>query len=148
MEVDWRSRMADQKTPTPAEITIMAGGAVALVGSFFTFIGNGDFGVSAWGGGNFPVVTLMALFAFVMAVQIALTKFTGVNLPSIPGFTWVQVHLALGFFAALYALGFLIVKISGEDRKIGFWLVFIGCIGAFVGAILLSKERSGGAPAA
>ena len=137
--------MADQKAPTPAEIVIMAAGAVALIGSFLKFIGVGDIGKSAWGSGNFPIATLMVIFVVVMAVQIALTKFTNVNLPEIPGFSWVQVHLALGFVAALYAIAYLVVKTGGFERKIGFWLILIGCIGAFVGAILLSKERAGGA---
>jgi hypothetical protein len=123
----------------------MASGVVALLFSFFKFYGVGDFGSSAWASGLFPVATLMAIVAAVMAVQIALSKFAGVDLPDPPaGLTWVQVHLVLGFFAALYAIAWLIRSTGGADRKIGFWGVLIGCIGAFVGAIILYRERQGG----
>lgn len=142
--------MADQKAPTPAEIVIMAGGGVALIGSFLKFQGVEDFGSSSWASGNFPVVTLMTLFALISAVVVAL-RFAGVSLPDrVLGFSWPQIHLILGFFAALYALAFLVVKFGGADRKIGFWLVLIGCLGSLVGAFLLQKERGtvggGGAP--
>jgi hypothetical protein len=139
--------MADQKTPSPGEIVIMSGGALALIFSFFDFVGiPGGGGISAWGKTNFPVVTLMVIFVVVMAAQIALTRFAGVNLPEqVAGFSWVQIHLALGFFAALDALAFLVRSNGGYDRKIGFWMILVGSIGAFVGAILLQKERAGGA---
>jgi hypothetical protein len=138
------------KKPTPAEIVILASGAVALIFSFLKFFGVGDFGVSAWGSGLFPIATLMVIFVVAMAVVVALGLF-GVSLPDrLVGFTWTQVHLVLGFFAALYAIAFLIVDNGGSDRKIGFWGVLIGCLGAFVGAILLQREgtTSSGAPPA
>ncbi len=140
--------MADQRTPTPGEIVIMASGVVALIFSFFDFFGS-DFGGgrSAWGSGFFPIATLMVIFVVVMAAQIALTKLAGVALPDLPaGFTWEQVHLALGFFAALYALAWLIVDAGLLDRKVGFWLIFVSCIAAFVGAILLQRERAAAGP--
>jgi len=137
--------MAEIKTPTPAAIVLMASGAVALIGSFLDFQGFEDFGASAWSSGNFPVVTLMALFALVSGAVIALTRFAGVQLPAqVAGFSWTQIHLVLGFFAALYALAFLVVKI-GADRKIGFWLILIGCVGSLVGAIMLTKEPTAAA---
>jgi hypothetical protein len=140
-------QMAEIKTPTPAAIVLMASGALALVGSFLDFTGVGDFGASAWSSGNFPVVTLMALFALISGVVIALTRFAGVQLPAqVAGFSWTQVHLVLGFFAALYALAFLVVKTGGTDRKIGFWLILIACIGSLVGAILLQKEGTSAGP--
>ena len=132
--------MADQRTPTPAEIVIMAGGAVALVGSFLDFIGVDDFGSSAWASGNFPVVTLMAILATISGVVVALRRFAGVSLPQTwVGFTWNQIHLVIGFFATLYAVAFLLLDTAG-DKKIGFWLILIGCIATLVGAIMLDKE--------
>jgi hypothetical protein len=140
--------------PTPGEITIMAAGVVALIFSFFDFWGSpsvtvagqeiGGGGTSVWGKGLFPIATLMVLFVVIMAAHIALTKFANVQLPErVAGFSWVQVHLILGFFATLYAVAFLLVK-SGLDRKVGFWFILAACIAALVGAILLSKERAGG----
>jgi hypothetical protein len=136
-----------KKKPTPAEIVIMASGAVALIFSFFKFYGAGDFGTSAWGSGLFPTATLMAIFAAAMAVVVALGVF-GVSLPDrIVGFTWNQIHLVLGFFAALYAVAYLVVNTGLADKKVGFWGVLIGCLGALAGAIMLQREGStSGAP--
>jgi hypothetical protein len=131
--------------PTPGEITILAAGVVGLIASFLDFYGIGDAGSSVWSSGLFPVATLMVIFVIVMAVHVALTRFASVNLPDqVAGFSWVQIHLALGFFATLYALAYLVVKTGGVDRKIGFWLILAACIAALVGAILISKERVGG----
>ncbi len=47
--------MADRQSPTPAEITIMAAGAVMLIFSFLHFAGN----TSAWGSHLFPIATLL-----------------------------------------------------------------------------------------
>ena len=128
--------MADTKTPTPAEIAVMAGGALALIGSFLHY----RYASSLWSKGFLPSGTLMALFATAMAVVVAL-RFLNVSLPArVVGLSWIQVHLVLGFFAALYAIAFLIT--AGGGRKVGTWLVTIGCIAAFVGAIMMSRDSS------
>ena len=143
--------MAERSTtPTPGEITIMAAGVVALIFSFLKFykapVGPGH--VSAWGSGLFPVATLMVIFVVIMAAQIALAKFTNVVFPQrVLGFTMTQIHLVLGFFAALYAVAWLIRSKGGADFGIGFWFVLIACIAAFVGAILLLREREASPPA-
>ena len=151
------------KTVTPGELTIMASGAVALVFSFFDFYGGpdvpevelptgrtlgGSTGLSAWSSGLFPVATLMVIFCVLMGLHVALTKFANVHVPeTVAGFTWTQIHLVLGFVAALYAIAFLIVKKGGgTDTKIGFWMIFLACIGALVGAVLLRNEREGARP--
>jgi hypothetical protein len=134
--------MSVTNKPTTAEIVILAGGAVALVFSFFHFYGFGDAGVSAWGSGLFPVATLMVIFAVISAVVVAL-KIFGVSLPAnVLGFTWPQIHLELGFFAALYAVAYLLVSTGGTDKKIGFWGILIGCLASLVGGILLRNEGS------
>jgi hypothetical protein len=107
-------------------------------------------GVSAWSSSLFPLATYIAIIGVIMAAQVALTKFANVSLPDrVLGFTWPQLHIALGFFTVLIAVGFLIVDL-GPDKAIGFWISLIASIGLLVGAILLSKERSGapGAPPA
>lgn len=153
--------MAD-KNPSPGEITMMAGGAVALIFSFFAFykqdsvtIGDQSFGgdsLSAWSSGLFPAATLMVVFAAVVAVLVALTRFANVKLPAPPfGFTWEQIYLVLGFFATLYALAYLLVdRGGGVSLGIGYWFVLIGSVATLVGAILLLKERatSSGGPLA
>jgi asparagine N-glycosylation enzyme membrane subunit Stt3 len=132
--------MADRPAPTPAEIVIMVAGAVMIVFSFLDFVA----GASSWGTGSFPIVTLLPVYGLLMAVHIALTKFAGVNLPeSIAGFTWEQLHLAVGAMAALMAIAWLITDIG--DKKIGAWFEILGGIALLVGAVLLQRERQTGA---
>ena len=132
--------MADQKSPTPAELTIMIAGAVMLLFSFLHFAGNR----SAWGSGLFPIATLLPLYGLVMALQIGLTKFAGVKLPaSVLGFTWEQIHLSLGLMAGLMALGWLSTDYG--NKQIGQWFEIIGAIALVVGAVMLQHERNTGA---
>jgi hypothetical protein len=144
---------------TPGEIVIAAGAIVTLIFSFFHFYsypsgpsvrlpngttigGGGGGGVSAWGKGLIPVATLIVLLTVVMGVQIILTKVFNLDLgPGIAGFTWVQVHLALGFFAAVDAVAFLLVAKPG-DTGVGLIFMLIGSIACLVGAVLLSRERA------
>jgi hypothetical protein len=132
--------MAERQSPTPAEITIMAAGAVMLVFSFLHFAGDRN----AWQSGLFPIATLLPLYGLIMALEIALTKFASVKLPeSVLGFTWNQIHLALGAMAALMALGWLITDYG--DKQIGMWFEILGGIALAVGAVMLQRERNTGA---
>ncbi len=132
--------MADQQSATPGEITIMAAGAVMVIFSFTAFAGTR----SAWGKGLFPIATLLPLYGLIMGLQIALTKFARLKLPaSVLGFTWEQLHLALGVMAALMAFGWLSTDIG--DKKIGTWFEILGGIALVVGAVLLQHERNTGA---
>lgn len=129
----------DKKQPTPGEWAIVGGGAVALIGSFLDFAGD----TSAWGSGALPIVTLIPLYVVVMAVQVVLARFTGVRLPDrVAGFTWEQVHLVLGIFAALMALFWLIPV---DDTGAGLILMLLGAAAACVGAFMLQRERTTGA---
>jgi len=142
--------MADAKSPTPGEITIMAAAGVALIFSFFSFYSapGGFSDVTVWSSGLFPVATLMVIFVIVMGLQIALTKFLNLAFPDLPfGFTWEQVHLVLGLFAALYAVAYLLVNKGGYSFGIGFWFILIACVAALVGAVLLMRERAATPPA-
>jgi hypothetical protein len=147
----------DSKKVTPAEIVILAAGVVAFVFSFLPFYKaptvsvagitvHGGASVSAWGRGLFPVATLIPIFGIIMAAQIAVAKWASVRLPEhVLGFTWEQIHVALGLFAALLAICYLIVDKGGADFGFGFFLVLIGAIGLAVGAIMLQLERAGAA---
>jgi hypothetical protein len=131
--------MADQQSPTPGEITIMAAGAVMIIFSFLDFAGN----TSAWGKGLFPIATLLPLYGLVMAVQVALAKFASVDLPeSVLGFTWEQIHLALGAMAALMAIGWLLTDYG--NKQIGMWIEILGAVALVTGAVLLQRERNPG----
>jgi hypothetical protein len=138
---------------TPGEILIGAGALVTLVFSFFHFytspsisirgfsVGGG--GVSAWGSGLVPTATLIVFFTVIMGIQVILTKLANVDLgPGIAGFTWVQVHLALGFFAVIDSLAFMVVDKGGAGIGVGLIFMLIGSVACFVGAILLMNERA------
>jgi hypothetical protein len=131
--------MADRQAPTTGEIVIMVAGAVMLVFSFLDFVGT-----SAWGEGNFPIATLLPLYGTVMALQIVLTRFAGVQLPErVAGFTWEQVHLALGGLAALMGLAWLVTDTG--DKDVGLWFEVLGSFALVTGAVLLQRERQTGA---
>jgi hypothetical protein len=129
----------DRKKVTPAEIVIVVSGAVMLVASFLDVSSD----TSAWGTFFFPIVTLIPIYGVLMAGQIALTRFAKVQMPDdVAGFTWAQLQLVLGKFAALMALFWLIAM---PNREIGIWLLTLGALGAFGGALLLQTERRTGA---
>ena len=132
--------MANQQSPTPAEITIMSAGAVMIIFSFVSFVAD----TSTWGRGLFPIATLLPLYGLIMALQIALTRFASLNLPdSVLGFTWEQIHLALGSMAALMAIGWLLTDYG--PKQIGMWFEILGGIALVVGAVMLQHERNTGA---
>lgn len=143
-----------KRTPTPAEIVIMASGAVALIFSFFDFYKvDGPFGSdsqSAWSSGLFPLATYIPIIGVILGVGVALAVFAGVEMPEkIAGFTIPQVDLVLALFALLIGIGFLIRSKGGVDFGIGFWFLLIASIGMFVGAILqLQKPASSSPPPA
>ncbi|HTN78311.1 MAG TPA: hypothetical protein VMK16_01460 [Acidimicrobiales bacterium] len=132
--------MADQQSPTPGEITIMSAGAVMVIFSFVSFAGD----TSTWGKGLFPIATLLPLYGLIMGLQIALTRFASLKLPpSVLGFTWEQMHLALGAMAAVMAIGWLSTDLG--NRQIGMWFEILGGIALVVGAVMLQHERRTGA---
>jgi len=132
--------MADRQSPTPGEIVIMAAGAVMVIFSFLHFAGDRSTLQSPF----FPIATLLPLYGLVMGLQVALTKFAGVDLPdSVLGFTWEQIHLALGAMAALMAIGWLLTDYG--DKQIGEWFEILGGIALVVGAVMLQRERNTGA---
>ena len=122
----------------------MVAGVVALVASFLDFYTDPLNGFSVWSSGLFPAYTLMAVFVILMAIQVALAKLTSARPEPPLGFTWEQVHLVLGFFAMVYAIAFLLTDRGvGTDLGIGFWGILVACVAAFVGAVLLRRERGG-----
>src|SRR5688572_13977195 len=136
--------MADANKPTPGEITVLAGGAVALIASFLDFIGGDGYGSSSWSSNAlFPLGWLIALFSVLVAVQVALARFANVRTePKFAGLTWLQVDLFFAFFAVVLVVAWLIVDLGGADRKIGYWAMAIGAIAVFVGAILMVREAT------
>jgi len=132
----------DSQRTTRAEIVIIAAGVVTVIGSFLPFwdlplVGS----TNAWGRLLFPVATLMPVFGLVMAAQIAAARFGNVRFPDrVLSFTWPQVHLALGSFAALLALCYLVVDKGFMSFGLGYWIVLTGCLGLLTGAVMLDRE--------
>jgi len=154
----------DKLKLSPANIVILAAGAVMLIASFLTFyklsipkevfgsisIG-GSKSYSAWGGasgfGVFGIATVVVLCGIVMGAQVAVAGFAkGQTLPDkVLGLTWDQVHLALGFQAALLMFAFLIRSKGPLDFGIGFWLMLLAAIALLVGAIMRVTGAGAGA---
>ncbi|MGZ8734752.1 MAG: hypothetical protein ACXW1M_06155 [Acidimicrobiia bacterium] len=132
----------DQNRATRAEIMIIAAGAVTVIGAFLPFwevplVGS----TNAWGRLLFPVATLMPIFGLVMAAQVAAARFGSVRFPErVLSFSWPQVHLALGLFAALLALCYLVVDKGVMSFGFGYWIVLLGCLGLATGAVMLERE--------
>jgi len=127
---------------TPGEILILAGAVVTLIFSFLNFytapLGGG---INAWASRFVPVVTLIVLLTLIMAVQIVVTQLLDVDLGSgIAGFTWPQVHVALGFFATLESVAFLLVGKGGAGIGVGLIFMLIGSAVCLAGAILIGNE--------
>jgi hypothetical protein len=140
----------NQTKLSPANIVILAAGAVMLIASFLGFykysapiehiagitIG-GSTSYSAWSRGGFLIATLPALIGILMATQVALVAFANTNLPDkVLGLSWDQIHLVLGFQAALMMIAFLIRSKGGLDFGIGFWLMLLSGVALLVGAIM------------
>jgi hypothetical protein len=128
------------KSPTPAEWTILVAGAVVLFASFLDF----QTGASVWSKYVFPVPALLPLYGVIMAVQILVTTLLGLRLRArVAGFTWEQIHLVLGLMAGLMAVAWLVTD-TGK-KPIGQWLLIAGGAALAIGAIRLQRERHTGA---
>jgi len=128
---------------TPANIIIIVGAFVALLGSFLSFekVTFGGFSRSigsSWSDHFFIIATLPALLALAMGVLAAIESFAqNVALPSrVLGFTLDQVHLVLGFQATIMMLAWTIVDFLGFEKGIGLYLMLVGAIACLLGAIV------------
>jgi len=130
----------------PANIVILTAGVVMLIGSFLSFYTFSGFGgtatFSAWSGasgfGIFGIATVAVLCGVVMAAQVGITTFAnGVRVPDqVLGLGWDQIHLALGFQAALTMLAFLARSKGTLSFGLGFWFMLLAGIALMVGAIM------------
>ena len=128
---------------TAANALILGAGIVLLLGSSLAFYTGLGLSISAWSSGLFGIATVVVLCGGLMAGQVALSTFGTRPLPGKPfGLTWDQVHLALGFQAAVMMLAFL-----AQSRPFflqlgtGFWLMLGSAIALFVGALLRLPRR-------
>ena len=132
----------DRKSPSPANIAIMAGGAVMLIASVLPFVTAGSESRTAWSGDVYaPVSLIPVLCGVTMAVEVALAAFSDAKLPErIFGFGWNQIHLILGAQAALMMVAFVIVDKYTADNGIGMYLMLLASIALVAGAVLRFAE--------
>ena len=129
-------------TPKPSQIAMMAGGAVALIFSFFSFVSfdGGRFGdnvtYGAWStdANLFPLATWPAIFGLIVAGTTAAVIFADMKLPEpILSFNWKQINFILSFAALVIMVGFLF---ANENKGFGFWLMFLGVIAYAAGSVM------------
>ena len=135
-----------------AQVVILIGGALMLIGSFLPFYTAPGFTVgsvsvsaqsaSAWSRGFFGIATVVVVCGVAMAGQIVLSTWSSVSIPLKPfGMRWDQVHLALGFQSAIMMLAFFLRDRADLELGIGFWMMLISAIALFVGAIMGVPRR-------
>jgi len=131
---------------SPAGIVILVAGTVMLIASFLAFwtIELGPFSAdfNAWDGDAlFPVSILPVLYGVEMAAHVAVVAFAKISLPDrVLGFTWNQIHLALGVQAVLMTLAFLVADKGGAEAGIGLWLMLLASVALVVGAVMRERE--------
>jgi len=136
----------NQTKLSPANIVILAAGILMLIGSFLAFYefsfalagATHTESISTWSSGLFGIATTIVICGVIMGGQVALNAFgSNVSIPDkVLGFSWDQIHLALGFQAALMMIAFLVTSRAGLSLGVGFWLMLVAGIGLLVGAIM------------
>jgi hypothetical protein len=132
-------------TPTPAEITVLAGAGVVLIFSFLSFyevsFGSASESTNAWGKGLFPLATLIVLFAVAAGALVGLAL-AGVKVPDrIATFSRSQLLLVCGAFATVQSLAFLVVDRGIADLGFGFYFMLFGSVAVLVGAIMIFRSE-------
>lgn len=132
-------------TPKPGQIAILAGGAVLLIFSFFTWFsfGSGQFSSSDNAWSDFGLFTWPAFFGVIAAGTLAARLFGNVELPEpIVSFSWPQIYAILGFTSVLITFG-AVISID-LDTGIGLWFSLLGAIALLVGAVMELLDTSTG----
>jgi hypothetical protein len=132
---------------TTADKVVCGAAIVFLVSTFLPWYGIDGFDGANTGWDYFLTGILPLLLAVVMVAQIAVTRFTTTQLPTIP-IPWGLVHLIAGaVIAVLLILRTAIVSsvdtFAGDfelDRKWGLFVALIAALGLAAGGFLKSKE--------
>jgi len=141
--------------PTPAGIVILVSGFVIVIASFFAFYTfktpqltfgstrvGGTASFNAWDKVSlFPVSILPAICGLLMGTRVATLTWSDLRIADrVLGLAWQQLHLVLGFQAAIVMIAFLIRDNSALSFGFGFWLMLVASIGLAVGAVMLNRE--------
>jgi len=134
----------------PSSFMLMGGGAVLLISTFLAWfsVGSGKFGASSsgWSTEYFGLTGIfVAIIGLAVAVAVALTTFTEVELPSdILGFSREQVYCVLGLAAFLITFGLQFGSTTGIGILLGWIASAVVVAGAY---IEMQAAGSGAAPA-
>jgi len=102
---------------TVADAIFGGGSLLTFLFSFFDFIGSGDFGISAWASGVFPLGTIPAILGLLGIIVVVLDLTGAAKLPDqVLTLNWRQIRLTWGITSAVIMLAYLIVdKGSGVN---------------------------------
>lgn len=123
---------------------------VFLVAMFLPWYGvSTDFGSASRNGFDYFLFGwIPLLLAIAMVVQIALTRFSAVEMPKVGSLTWGQLHLIIGAVAAVLVLLRLLITdsvgvIGGSfdlDREFGLFIALLAAIGLVAGGFLKMND--------
>lgn len=131
---------------TTADRLVLGGGVAYLVFMFLPWYGLGGGSNNGWDyflGGVLPLILIA-----VMALQVALTRFSPeTKVPDLP-LPWAQVHLIVGIVAFVLVLLRVIIGSSVDagpfdvdlDRKFGLVVALIAAAAVAAGGYLKSRE--------
>ena len=123
---------------TVADAIFGGGSLLTFLFSFFDFIGVGDFGVSAWASGFFPLSTIPAILGLLGIIVVVLDLTGAAALPDqVLTLNWRQIRLTWGLTAAAIMLAYLIVdKGPSVGLKFGGWIMLIGSLLMAAGSVM------------
>lgn len=120
------------------EKIILIAGPLLLIASFLPWydVDLGPFGSITRSGWESPGALwsmLAVIIGLIMSAQVAIARFTSVQMPALPeGVTWGRVHLGLGIAAVVFVL----IKLINESSSLGF--------GFYLGILLTIALAAGG----
>ncbi len=123
------------KRPTLGEATMILGGTLTVVASFF----DGALGTTAWRQVAFPIVTLIPIYSGAVAVLVLFSRFGNLRFPPrVMGFTWPQLYATLGVLASVMAACWVV---AGENNDTGLYAMLLGSLLVVGGAVLTQRGR-------
>ena len=123
------------KRLTPAQVLLLLGGAIALIGWFLPLVSSGESLLVALTNGDAPPLVWLEPLAVVLLLAAGVFANR-----SAKAMAWVSL-IAIVVQVAELAYGFIQLQlIDGYDMGIGFWFLVLGCVLGLAGAMLLFRR--------